>query len=317
MNKYRGKRDTPVHKNLSKAALVGDVVDVVWFLDNGTDVNEKDHYGNLPIHNACFSKHHNQRKIIEILLKNGADVHARTVCGIPGMHWLAVSEAPCKFNSMELFMSHGVSINVGDEIDRTPLQFALANCRQSYMDSAIRFLFSRGAEPLRCERLPDSNAIKSYYRHCYLLGVFERANHTGVPTSELKIAPEGKWKPYEEECMMDVETAKRNILIPSVSWHDFLIADDGEISQLAREQSGLYFLLKKPSNRRHYLQYGAETQFSRFLYHFAQHQLENVPPREEFPLNYECLVHLCSFLSLMDAAHLCVALNFPGQRQRQ
>ena len=70
VRKHGGK-----HGSIHSATMDGDINAVKEFLANGTNVSEKNEYGNTPLHNAAWKGH---VEIAKLLIVKNADVTAKT-----------------------------------------------------------------------------------------------------------------------------------------------------------------------------------------------------------------------------------------------
>jgi ankyrin repeat protein len=121
-----------------KAIKRGDIVKVRLLINKGVDVNakQKDRLGNTPLITAIEN---GRRKIVELLLGNGANIEKKTNYGDSPLT-IAVSSDDSETAS--ILLAHGANINVrGDEGD-TPLMVAAGlNCEKT-----VNLLLKKGAD---------------------------------------------------------------------------------------------------------------------------------------------------------------------------
>lgn len=82
------------------------------------DVNERDHLGRTPL---MWSAYYGQSPTVSLLIRNGADVHARACEGETALH-LAASNG--HHDAIRILLSHGAEVDSTDENECTPLMFA-------------------------------------------------------------------------------------------------------------------------------------------------------------------------------------------------
>ncbi|XP_055547631.1 ankyrin repeat domain-containing protein 49 [Wyeomyia smithii] len=92
-------------------------------------VSAVDDDGYTSLHKACYN---NNRIMVELLLRYGANPNARTELGWTPLH------SACKWNSAEcvaLLLQHGADINAVSQGEQTPLHIAasVSNCRSTLM----------------------------------------------------------------------------------------------------------------------------------------------------------------------------------------
>lgn len=95
-----------------------------WLVENGADLSAGDRYGETPLH--ARSRHWQGR--IAVLLALGADVHARDNSGDTPLHFAA---GVGNITTARLLLEHGARIDCLNEMNMTPLVWALHRCRNS------------------------------------------------------------------------------------------------------------------------------------------------------------------------------------------
>ena len=106
-----------LHDAASKNAY--EVVDVL--IKQGADINAQDKHGWTPLHHAAWS---NAAATAEILLKQGADIHATNKHGWTPLHWGALNNAA---STAEVLLKNGADVNAKNENGDTPLHHAARN----------------------------------------------------------------------------------------------------------------------------------------------------------------------------------------------
>ena len=102
---------------IHQAASFGRIEDVKQHLAAGTDVNLVSD-GFTPLHIAGWT---GTKEIVELLIKNGADVNATHNGGGTPLHWAARKGQK---EIVELLISNGANVNAQDEDGGTPLFYA-------------------------------------------------------------------------------------------------------------------------------------------------------------------------------------------------
>ncbi len=90
-------------------------------LKQGTDIHAKDKYGWTPLHHAAWN---NAAATAEVLLKQGADIHAKNKNGWTPLHWGALNNAA---STAEVLLKNGADVNAKNENGDTPLHHAARN----------------------------------------------------------------------------------------------------------------------------------------------------------------------------------------------
>ncbi len=109
----------PQNFSIHKAARVGHIKAVKRNLASGTDVNAKDDDGVTPLLVAAVS---GRKEIIELLIREGADVNAK-VNGVTPLHQAAFRSHK---EIAELLIANGADLNAVDNVGkfgRTPLDW--------------------------------------------------------------------------------------------------------------------------------------------------------------------------------------------------
>jgi ankyrin repeat protein len=108
--------DTSIHDAVSK----GNIEAVKHHIAAGTDINAKSNTKSqyTPLFMAAFKGH---KEIAELLIANGADVHAKDKSGGTS---LLIATMLGRTEVVELLISKGAYVNAKDRLGRTPLDFA-------------------------------------------------------------------------------------------------------------------------------------------------------------------------------------------------
>ncbi|XP_070541191.1 poly [ADP-ribose] polymerase tankyrase-2-like [Ptychodera flava] len=106
-----GRHSTPLHF----AAGYNRVAVVEYLLQNGADVHAKDKGGLVPLHNACSYGHY---EVTELLVKHGAVVNVADLWKFTPLHEAA---AKGKYEICKLLLKHGADANKKNRDGNTPL----------------------------------------------------------------------------------------------------------------------------------------------------------------------------------------------------
>ncbi|KAF5296333.1 hypothetical protein FQA39_LY12550 [Lamprigera yunnana] len=134
VNAFAETRDG--HSCLHFAAQVGSVEAVTKLVNVGLDVNKRTNDGNTPI--LCNVIEYPNRPIIELLVKNGADINITNSTGNCCLHYLA---SKAEDTIIEDF-SDEYEVNIQNNEGHTPLHLAVKN-RNS---STTKLLLTKGAD---------------------------------------------------------------------------------------------------------------------------------------------------------------------------
>ncbi|MCP4343945.1 MAG: hypothetical protein GY795_00270 [Desulfobacterales bacterium] len=104
-------------------------------LSGGAKADSADYRGFAPMHRVDS----NHKELVELLLKNGATVNARSQSGLTPLH-LAVRRG--NMEAASFFISKGAMVNAVTDTDWTPLHYAASGGH----DEIIKILLARGAE---------------------------------------------------------------------------------------------------------------------------------------------------------------------------
>lgn len=135
---------------------LGQVEATEFLLKNGANINCRERDGYYPIHGVSFGNYENQMhlsffecsvlrltrficlignaKIIEILLKYGADVNSKSDSGDTPLH-IAAQDGHTKI--VEILLKSGADVNSLDSRDQTPLHFAGYNGSSNHIPSTF------------------------------------------------------------------------------------------------------------------------------------------------------------------------------------
>jgi hypothetical protein len=104
-------------------------------VENGSNVNIRDHQGNTPLHNASRTGH---EAVFRLLLDHGAHVGIQDNYGNTPLYYAIAygHEAVVR-----LLLDHGVHVDIQDNYGNTPLYYAIAYGREA----VVRLLLNHGA----------------------------------------------------------------------------------------------------------------------------------------------------------------------------
>ncbi|GAB6027052.1 hypothetical protein CHUAL_013779 [Chamberlinius hualienensis] len=106
-----GRHSTPLHF----AAGYNRVSVVEFLLQNGADVHAKDRGGLVPLHNACSYGHY---EVTELLVKHGANVNVADLWKFTPLH---EASAKGKYDIVKLLLKHGADPNKKNRDGNAPL----------------------------------------------------------------------------------------------------------------------------------------------------------------------------------------------------
>jgi ankyrin repeat protein len=135
----------PIHDAVEKGNLIG----VQAELDKGVDVNAKREDGSTPLHGAAEGGH---EEIVELLITEGADLHATTVSMMGGGGWIPLHSAARQGHRgiVELLIEAGTDVNTRDSVGKSTLHDAALVGHKEI----VKLLIKKGA---------DLNAKSGYY----------------------------------------------------------------------------------------------------------------------------------------------------------
>jgi hypothetical protein len=105
-------------QNIFQASAYGHIEAVRLLIENGANLNEKDSYGDTPLHCATCK---GQIDIVRLLIERGACVNAKNLHGIRPLHY---ATAEGYIDIARFLIQNGASIIKKDYYDRTPLHYA-------------------------------------------------------------------------------------------------------------------------------------------------------------------------------------------------
>ena len=113
---------TPTRRTLCKdifeAAASGTVLDMTYFIENGTDVNAKDSPGNFtPLHRAA--QHNSNVKVLKYLIGKGANINAKTNNNVSPLHLAACWNS--NIEVLKYLIAEGADLHAKNNLGQTPL----------------------------------------------------------------------------------------------------------------------------------------------------------------------------------------------------
>ena len=92
--------------DLSDEILFGNYANIVTIINNGANVNKRDHYGLTPLIQAAIS---NNLDIAKLLLEHNAEVNRGDIAGCTALYWAAENN---NYELCELLLKHGANPNL-------------------------------------------------------------------------------------------------------------------------------------------------------------------------------------------------------------
>jgi ankyrin repeat protein len=136
---FPGKPQSRWNAALVAAARSGDTGAVAAALDAGADVNARDADGITPLMHAARGDRpeianpgpSDHPEVVELLIKRGADVNAKTESGFVALFW-AVRYGHDKV--AQVLIDHGADVNAKDASGITPLHWATTNQQKKVIE---------------------------------------------------------------------------------------------------------------------------------------------------------------------------------------
>lgn len=113
-------------------------------INHGADINIKNYYGELPIHNVMIFNEDKTVELLKKMLTNDdwiGNINSQTNGGFTPLHY-AIYRG--NIEKVELLLSHGAYVNLQDEYGNTPLHYAMI---RSNTPQLIEMLLNYGAMP--------------------------------------------------------------------------------------------------------------------------------------------------------------------------
>ena len=111
-----GIKDYP-NRSLHDWSLYGNYEEVIWLIENGSDVNEMDENGRTPLYSSI-----KYPKISKALLDNGCSLNSIDIYERNPLIYACERLAP--FKTIKLFISSGSDVNANDKYKKTPLHYS-------------------------------------------------------------------------------------------------------------------------------------------------------------------------------------------------
>jgi uncharacterized protein len=103
---------------------------IEFLLKQGAEINRKNHEGNTPLHLAVSAR---KPHALSLLVKKGANVNARNNAGEAPLHYAVWST-----NMVEKLLDAGADINARDNFSDTPLNHAVENDNEKSVDKLLK-----------------------------------------------------------------------------------------------------------------------------------------------------------------------------------
>ena len=135
--------------DIFEAAMLGTASEIQYFLDNGSDVNQKDertrianrNLGNTPLHYAL--RYNPDAEVVRFLVAQGADTDVQNTNGWTPLHNAVQYHFNADVEVVKLLVTHGADISVRSNNGWAPLDMA------AYFNAdveVLEFLISQGAD---------------------------------------------------------------------------------------------------------------------------------------------------------------------------
>ena len=148
-----GIKDYP-DRSLHDWSLYGKYEEVIWLIENGSNVNEMDENGRTPLYSSI-----KYPKIAKALLDNGCSLSSIDIYERTPLIYACERLAPIK--TIKLFISSGSDVNAKDKYKNTPLHFS---SKKGQID-VVNLLLANGAERYRKDnrgKTPYENTPKCF-----------------------------------------------------------------------------------------------------------------------------------------------------------
>ncbi|HRB72319.1 ankyrin repeat domain-containing protein [Flavobacterium sp. WV_118_3] len=119
---------------------LNELIDVLK--NENIDLNQRNEFGNTPLHVACNSIYAINKEIVEVLLKHPLDINARGIDDCTPLYY-AIGKGDNEV--VQILIDNGADVNIPDSYGNTPLMTAA----DMFDDDAtiIQLLLENGADP--------------------------------------------------------------------------------------------------------------------------------------------------------------------------
>ncbi|MBL6445148.1 ankyrin repeat domain-containing protein [Fulvivirga sp. 29W222] len=139
-----------INEQLFDAALQGQVEDVKELIASGANINIlNEAVGEFPIHVAAEK---GNVDILDVLIKNGADLDVLTKPGYSAAHLAVFSN---NYEALKLLLDNGANKNIKDPDGNTLLWSAVMHYDDEDGDAMIKMLLDTGIDP----HIPNSHGV--------------------------------------------------------------------------------------------------------------------------------------------------------------
>lgn len=123
------------------SAYVKNIEEVKGYLENGSNIEDKDRDGRTALLNAVSGNNINI-ELVRLLIEKGANTNSQDNAGFSALHFCAQEKQP---EIAQLLINNGANVNLKDQWGNTPLFRALGNTEKNR--ELIDILIKNGCDP--------------------------------------------------------------------------------------------------------------------------------------------------------------------------